>query len=62
MTQAQLERAICRTTGETRDVVRRLGFQLINVPKVFIPRIRIAKMQPKEPAHGKPALAATCPV
>jgi hypothetical protein len=29
MSQAQLERAVCRATGESRDVVRRHGFQLI---------------------------------
>ena len=28
MTQAELERAICRATGESRDVIRRLGFSL----------------------------------
>ena len=31
MNQAQLERAVCRATGESREVVRRLGFQLTNV-------------------------------
>jgi hypothetical protein len=39
MTQAQLERAVCRATGESRDIVRRLGFQEIRMPKfVFLPR------------------------
>jgi hypothetical protein len=33
MTQAQLERAVCRATGESRDRVHRVGFQEIRVPK-----------------------------
>lgn len=38
MTQAQLERAVCRATGETREVIRRLGFQLEHPPKVMPPK------------------------
>lgn len=38
MTQAQLERAVCRATGETREVIRHLGFQLVPPPKVHLPR------------------------
>jgi len=33
MTQAQLERAVCRATGESRDVVRRVGFQFLVPPR-----------------------------
>ena len=36
MTQAQLERAVCRATGESRDVVRRVGFQLVLTPRIFL--------------------------
>jgi hypothetical protein len=39
MNQAQLERAVCRATGESRDVVRRVGFQFVPMPKVvYLPR------------------------
>ncbi len=34
MTQAQLERAVCCATGESRDRVRRVGFQEIRVPSI----------------------------
>ena len=36
MTQAQLERAVCRATGESRDVVRRVGFQLVLTPRIVL--------------------------
>ncbi len=36
MTQGQLERAVCRATGESRDRVRRVGFQEIRVPSVVV--------------------------
>lgn len=32
MTQAQLERAICRATGESRSRIRRIGFSLLPFP------------------------------
>ena len=34
MTQAHLERAVCRATGESRDRIRRVGFQEIRVPRI----------------------------
>ncbi len=37
MTQAQLERAICRATGETRSVIRRVGFQFMPAPRIVLP-------------------------
>ena len=40
MTQAQLERAVCRATGESREVIHRLGFQLVPPPKLILPRRR----------------------
>src|ERR1043165_7681895 len=32
MTQAQLEKAVARATGETREVVRQMGFSLVTPP------------------------------
>ena len=32
MTQAQLNRAVARVTGESRRLIRRLGFSLIESP------------------------------
>lgn len=46
MTQAQLERAVCRATGESRDIVRRLGFQEMPMPKIVIAR----QFRPTTPA------------
>jgi hypothetical protein len=34
MTQAQLERAVCRATGETRERIHQIGFSLMVVPKL----------------------------
>lgn len=34
MRQADLEREICRVTGESRDVIQRLGFNLVIPPPV----------------------------
>ena len=53
MTQAQLERAVCRATGESRDVIRRVGFQLISIPRVFIPR---PSPSPLRSRHSQPIL------
>jgi len=38
MTQAQLERAVCQATGETREVVQRIGFNLVIPPKPRLDR------------------------
>jgi hypothetical protein len=32
MTQTELERAVCRATGETRELVHRMGFSLLVPP------------------------------
>ena len=32
MTQAELERAVCRATGESRELVHRMGFSLLVPP------------------------------
>jgi hypothetical protein len=32
MTQAQLERAVCRATGETRERIHNIGFSLMVLP------------------------------
>jgi hypothetical protein len=40
MNQTELERAVCRATGESREVVRRVGFQLLPMPRiVLLPRV-----------------------
>jgi hypothetical protein len=33
MTQAQLERAVCRATSETRERIHNIGFSLMVLPK-----------------------------
>jgi hypothetical protein len=39
MNQTELERAVCRATGESKDVIRRVGFQLVRMPRiVLLPR------------------------
>jgi hypothetical protein len=32
MNQAQLERAVCRATGESRELIQRMGFSLLVPP------------------------------
>jgi hypothetical protein len=33
MTQAELEREVCRVTGETRETIRRQGFSILPLPE-----------------------------
>ena len=33
MTQPDLERAVARATGENRELIRRMGFSFIDVPR-----------------------------
>jgi hypothetical protein len=40
MTQTELERAVCRATGETREVIKRIGFSLLIPPKPQLHRRR----------------------
>jgi len=45
MTQADLERAVCRATGETREVIRRLGFSLqVPIPPRYSSRRRTPRL------------------
>jgi hypothetical protein len=54
MNQAQLERAVCRATGESRDRVRRMGFQVLPTPRiVFLPRYATPKTTSKSVAIAK---------
>jgi hypothetical protein len=32
MTQAQLDRAVCRATGESRELIHQMGFSLLVLP------------------------------
>ncbi len=33
MNQSELDRAICRATGESRELIQRIGFKLVVPPK-----------------------------
>jgi hypothetical protein len=46
MTQAQLERAVCRATGESRACIRRIGFSLLPCPSD-------KQLPPSQPQSGQ---------
>lgn len=47
MNQADLDREICRVTGESRDRIQRMGFSLVVPP---------APSQPKKKRRRRPAV------
>lgn len=55
MTQAQLERAVCRATGESRERIRRMGFSLLNLSHHQPP------MKPKTRSEPRHALTSSRP-
>lgn len=51
MTQAQLERELSRTTGETLGTIRSRGFQLVEPPELEPLMIDWDTIYPPEPAR-----------
>jgi hypothetical protein len=60
MTQTELERAVCRATGESRELIQRMGFSLLVPPppeprkKHRHRRPRILRFQSFQPKNVEP--------
>ena len=60
MTQAELERAVCRATGESRELIHKMGFSLLVPPppqrrkRHRYRRPRILRFKPIQHNHLEP--------